>query len=56
MALSLLAGAMILPAATLAIQYDIVINNGRVMDPETKYDQVAIVGGEPQLSKKGDVQ
>ena len=27
-----------------ASDYDLVINNGRVMDPETKFDQVANVG------------
>jgi hypothetical protein len=33
---------MIMPA--VAADYDLVINNGRVMDPETKYDSVANVG------------
>jgi cytosine/adenosine deaminase-related metal-dependent hydrolase len=33
---------MAMPA--LAVDYDVVINNGRVMDPETKYDAVANVG------------
>ena len=33
---------MVMPAA--AADYDLVINNGRVMDPETKYDAVANVG------------
>ena len=28
----------------LAADYDLVINSGRIMDPETKYDQVANVG------------
>ena len=31
-------------ATALAADYDIVINNGRVMDPETKYDKIANVG------------
>src|SRR5210317_661668 len=33
---------MVMPA--VAADYDLVINNGRVMDPETKYDAVANVG------------
>lgn len=33
-----------LAAAAMAADYDLVINNGRVMDPETNYDQVANVG------------
>jgi len=35
-----------LAAVSMAVaqEYDIVINNGRVMDPETKYDAVANVG------------
>jgi len=33
---------VVMPA--MAADYDLVINNGRVMDPETKYDQVANVG------------
>ena len=39
LALSLM---MVMPA--VAADYDLVINNGRVMDPETKYDAVANVG------------
>ncbi|MBC2734059.1 MAG: hydrolase [Desulfobacteraceae bacterium] len=39
LALSLM---VVMPAA--AADYDLVINNGRVMDPETKYDGVANVG------------
>ena len=39
LALSLM---MVMPA--MAADYDLVINNGRVMDPETKYDAVANVG------------
>ncbi len=31
-------------SATFAANYDLVINGGRVMDPETKYDKVANVG------------
>ena len=34
--------ALALPA--MAADYDLVINNGRVMDPETMYDSVANVG------------
>ncbi len=34
--------AITLPA--MAAEYDLVINNGRVMDPETKYDAVSNVG------------
>jgi hypothetical protein len=33
---------VVMPA--MAADYDLVINNGRVMDPETKYDAVANVG------------
>ena len=32
------------PPMVLAQEYDVVINNGRVMDPETMYDDVANVG------------
>ena len=39
LALSLM---MVMPA--VAADYDLVISNGRVMDPETKYDAVANVG------------
>ena len=31
-------------ATALAADYDIVIKNGRVMDPENKYDKIANVG------------
>jgi dihydroorotase-like cyclic amidohydrolase len=41
-ALSALVSVLSLPA--LAQNYDLVINNGRVMDPETMYDGVANVG------------
>ena len=34
--------ALVIPA--MAADYDLVINNGRVMDPETMYDSVANVG------------
>ena len=33
-----------LMTTALAAEYDLVINNGRVMDPETKYDDIANVG------------
>ncbi|WP_085807503.1 hypothetical protein [Roseovarius albus] len=36
--------ASIYGAATIAQDYDVVILNGRVMDPETNFDQVANVG------------
>ena len=42
--LSLLALALALAAPAMAADYDLVINNGRVIDPETKYDAVANVG------------
>ena len=41
-ALVLLTMMQIAPA--YAAEYDMVINNGRVMDPETKYDKIANVG------------
>lgn len=34
----------ILPSVTTAADYDVVINNGRVMDPETKFDEIRNVG------------
>ena len=34
----------VLTSAAFAQDYDLVINNGRVMDPETKYDDIANVG------------
>ena len=34
--------ALVIPA--MAADYDLVINNGRVMDPETMHDSVANVG------------
>lgn len=41
----LLAGLLIAgPTPTLAQDYDLVVSNGRVMDPETGYNQVANVG------------
>ncbi len=36
--------ALCMTVPTMAEDYDLVINNGRVMDPETKYDAVANVG------------
>ena len=42
LALAVLAWAIATPA--IAADYDIVINNGRVMDPETMFDDVANVG------------
>ncbi len=33
-----------LPGFSQSIEYDLVINNGRVMDPETMYDDIANVG------------
>ena len=41
-ALSMLAVAIASPA--MAVDYDVVINNGRVMDPETNFDGVRNVG------------
>jgi hypothetical protein len=40
----LLALSLMLVMPAMAADYDLVINNGRVMDPETKYDAVANVG------------
>ena len=42
LSLSVLTLVMAMPA--LAVDYDLVINNGRVMDPETLFDGVANVG------------
>jgi len=36
--------AMTIATSAAAQQYDLVINNGRVMDPETMRDEVANVG------------
>lgn len=41
---SLFALSMIMTTHVLALDYDLVINNGRVMDPETQYDDIANVG------------
>jgi len=41
-ALAVLAVAIATPA--MAADYDVVINNGRVMDPETNFDGVRNVG------------
>jgi len=30
--------------SAFAAEYDLVINSGRVMDPETKYDRIANIG------------
>lgn len=38
------AAAVMIASPALAQQYDLVINGGRVMDPETMYDKVANVG------------
>lgn len=38
------AAAMIFAAPALAQDYDLVINNGRVIDPETPFDDVANIG------------
>ncbi|MBY5991366.1 amidohydrolase family protein [Ferrimonas balearica] len=35
---------LMVPASAFAQTYDLVIENGRVMDPETRYDQVSNVG------------
>jgi len=35
---------MVFSAAAIAAEYDVVIKNGRVMDPETSYDGIANVG------------
>ena len=40
----ILASCIALASKAVAQEYDIVINNGRVMDPETMYDDVANVG------------
>jgi hypothetical protein len=42
--LSCLALTVALTLPAMATQYDLVINNGRVMDPETMFDSVANVG------------
>ena len=36
--------AAVMVSASQAEDYDLVINNGRVMDPETRYDEIANVG------------
>ncbi len=42
---ALILGACVgLSAATFAADYDLVIKGGRVMDPETMYDEIANVG------------
>ncbi|WP_419780300.1 amidohydrolase family protein [Maridesulfovibrio sp.] len=42
--LSLLILCLLQSMSASAVEYDIVINNGRVMDPETKFDRIANVG------------
>ena len=42
--LSLLIVSLVMAMPALAVDYDLVINNGRVMDPETLFDGVANVG------------
>ena len=42
--LSLLALNLIMGLPAVATDYDVVINNGRVMDPETMFDDIANVG------------
>ena len=44
MLLGCLALSLMLVMPAMAADYDLVINNGRVMDPETMYDAVANVG------------
>jgi N-acyl-D-glutamate deacylase len=44
MAIGLLTLSLIIAMPTMASDYDLVILNGRVMDPETQYDAVANVG------------
>ena len=36
--------SLILTGSAVAVEYDLVISNGRVMDPETAYDEIANVG------------
>ena len=42
--LGFLALILIVAAPIMAADYDLVITNGQVMDPETGYDEVANVG------------
>jgi len=42
--LSLLVLTLVMAMPALAVDYDVVINNGRVMDPETNFDGVRNVG------------
>lgn len=42
--IGLLATVMVLACTASASEYDLVVNNGRVMDPETNYDAIANVG------------
>jgi len=43
-AVSMMVASMLISSATIAKEYDVVILNGRVMDPETKFDEVTNVG------------
>ena len=36
--------AIVIPSHVVAETYDVVINNGRIMDPETNFDGVRNVG------------
>ena len=42
--LSMLIVSLVMAMPALAVDYDLVINNGRVIDPETLFDDVANVG------------
>ena len=44
MLLGCLVATFVLTLPAIAADYDLVINNGRVMDPETMFDDVANVG------------
>ena len=40
----LVLSSLLLTTSAVAVEYDVVISNGRVMDPETAYDDIANVG------------
>ena len=40
----LVLSSLLLTTSAVAVEYDLVISNGRVMDPETAYDDIANVG------------
>ena len=40
----LVLSSLLLATSAVAVEYDVVISNGRVMDPETAYDDIANVG------------